>query len=166
MNDHIRTFNESIHKNTIHKSKSIGAYICDKIINFTDYNFNNINNKFDYNYEEIFINDTKINYISNKFDEYYKQIEENYYKEQNKLLNKVIDKLESGNTLLTNNITDLKNNNKSLLEELNNCKDQNKLLNKVIDKLESYNTLLTNKITDIENNNKILTDIIDDCNKN
>ena len=66
---------------------------------------------------------------------------------------------------LTNEILELKENKKilieestekqNLLEELNNSKDQNKLLTKVI-----------NKISDFENNNKILTDIIDDSNKN
>ena len=46
----------------------------------------------------------------------------NNYKDQNKLLNKVIEKLESYNTLLTNKITDIENNNKILTDII----DENK----------------------------------------
>jgi hypothetical protein len=44
----------------------------------------------------------------------------NNCKEQNKLLEKVIIKLENYNTILTNKITDLENNNKILSEIIDN----------------------------------------------
>ena len=46
----------------------------------------------------------------------------NNYKDQNKLLNKVIEKLESYNTLLNNKITDIENNNKILTDIIDDCK--------------------------------------------
>jgi hypothetical protein len=65
-------------------SKSIGTYICD-----------NINNNFDYNYEEIFLNDIKINYIKIE-----KNNNEFLIKKQNKLLQEILNKLEDNNNLL------------------------------------------------------------------
>ena len=45
----------------------------------------------------------------------------NNYKNNYKLLNKVIEKLESYNTLLTNKITDIENNNKILTDIIDDC---------------------------------------------
>ena len=101
----------------IYKSINIGLYICDKIINFNDYNLDNINKNFDYNYEDIFLNDITINYIPNKFDKLdnnnllNNKITEdlNNYKNENNILLKVISELENYNNLLTDRITDLNN---------------------------------------------------------
>jgi hypothetical protein len=60
-NGNYSEINKLEYSDTLYKSISIYKLLCYKILEYDQYNLNNINYNYDYNYEELFINNIKLN---------------------------------------------------------------------------------------------------------